>query len=361
MGDRQDRPDAPVPALEPVTRAIPARLGSFTDERIADLERMDPALVPIGRQIAGMVLSGGKRLRPAFVYWGFRAAGASDPHRPLVPGAAIELLHTFALIHDDIMDRSPQRHGRPAVHVGLSRTHGDERLVSDPEWFGISGAILAGDLASVWADALFDTTDFPGGVEPDVRRVYTDLRVEVMAGQYLDLRLAGMADADEGYATRVALLKSGRYSCTRPLLLGAALGGGSGALADALATYGDAAGLAFQLRDDVLGLFGDPEETGKGVLEDLREGKRTLLILRARSLASGAARHELDRMLGDADVVDADAERARQIVTDTGALGQIESVLAHKLDAARTAIRDVPDPARAALAELADYAVARTR
>ena len=358
--------NAPVPALDPVTRAIPELLTRFTDERIAHLERMDTALVPVGREIAGMVLSGGKRLRPAFVYWGHQAAagesaGPADAGRALVPGAAIELLHTFALIHDDIMDRSPQRHGRPAIHVELRRTHADEQLVSEPEWFGISGAILAGDLASVWADALFDTTRFDGGVEAAVRAVYTDLRVEVMAGQYLDLRLAGMADADERYAARVALLKSGRYSCTRPLLLGAALGGGSPELAEGLAAYGDAAGLAFQLRDDVLGLFGDPDETGKGVLEDLREGKRTLLILRARSLATGAARAELDRMLGNAAVADADAERAKQIVTDTGALGEIEQLLEEKRAAAHAAISAVAGPARSALEELADYAVARTR
>jgi geranylgeranyl diphosphate synthase type I len=293
------------------------------------------------------------------VYWGHRATGAAHDEAVLWPAGAVELLHTFALIHDDVMDRSAVRRGRPAVHEALAEVHRLEGLSGAPGWFGLAGAILAGDLAFVWADQLLDGADLDAAALDRARRVFTDLRVEVMAGQYLDLRLAGLADAGEDDALRVALLKSGRYTVTRPLQLGAAIGAGGERLDGCLQAFGDAVGVAFQLRDDVLGLFGNPETTGKGALSDLREGKRTMLMLRAMGLARAADRDELARILGNSDLTDEDADRAREIVVSCRALESVEALLAAQHEQACAALAPIPDPARQALRELADLAAFR--
>src|SRR5690606_11554737 len=158
-------------------------------------------------------------MRPAFVYWGHRASGADHSDALWHPAAAVELLQAFALIHDDVMDRSAQRRGQPAVHVELADHHDRAGLVGDPAWFGVGGAVLAGDLAFVWADELFDATPVPVADRERGRKVFTTMRTELMAGQYLDLLLAASRDADPEQARRVALLKAGRYTVTRPLLL----------------------------------------------------------------------------------------------------------------------------------------------
>jgi geranylgeranyl diphosphate synthase, type I len=183
--------------------------------------------------------------------------------------------------------------------------------------------------------------------------------VEVMAGQYLDLRLAGRPDAAEPDSLQVALLKSGRYTVTRPLQLGAALASSDELLDAALCAYGDAVGIAFQLRDDILGLFGDPDETGKGAAEDLREGKRTFLVLRALGAASAAERSELAGMLGNPDVDDRHVARAREIVTTTGALSAVEGYLAEQQERARRALAPLEGAPRMALEQLADLALHR--
>lgn len=344
-----------VAALDAVA-PVAGMLDTFLADRVNDLCLLDPALDQIGRAVADLVHVGGKRLRPAFVYWGHRAAGADHDPAVLHAAAAVELLHTFALIHDDVMDRSNWRRGHPAVHAGLAQAHLRQGMLGDPDWFGVGGAILAGDLAFVWSDRLFDEAPLPAAALDRARRVFTELRVEVMAGQFLDLRLAGLVAATEDDALRVALLKSGRYTVTRPLQLGAALGGGDQRLDAALVGYGDAIGLAFQLRDDVLGLFGDPETTGKGALEDLREGKRTMLILRALKLCRPEQRDALLLLLGKAELDQRDADWARDLVRDCGALASVERLLDLQQSRARAHLAVIPSPARDALEELADLA-----
>lgn len=359
MDDAQPSLTAAEDPLTAVAGPVDEALRRFLAARLDELVALDPALEPVGREIAGLVASGGKRLRPAFVYWGHQATGADHDDGVFAPAGAVELLHTFALVHDDIMDRSAERRGRPAVHTALASAHAHELLGGDSEWFGVGGGILAGDLAFVWADQMLDEAALPAGALQRARRVFTTLRVEVMAGQYLDLRLAGQRHAAEEESRRVALLKSGRYTVTRPLQLGAAVGGSHDLLDAALRTYGDAVGLAFQLRDDVLGLFGDPASTGKGTLEDLREGKRTVLMLRAMELAGTAERRVLAAILGDPDLDERDADRARQIVVDSGALAAVERLLGAQQEQAHRALTTVAEPARSALHALADQSVRR--
>ena len=348
-----------VHALESVRTPVEELLEQFLEQRVVELEELDPGLVAVGREVIDLVATGGKHLRPAFVYWGHRATGAEHDDAVLCPAAAVQLLHTFALLHDDVMDRSPERRGRASAYSSLADMHVRDGLEGDAEWFGIGGAILAGDLAFVWADQMFDETPLPAPVLDRARRVFTTLRVEVMAGQYLDMRLAGLPTASETDALRVALLKSGRYTVTRPLQLGAAIGGGTPELDQALGRYGDAVGVAFQLRDDVLGVFGDPESTGKGDLDDLREGKRTVLLLKAMQHASATQREELGRVVGNRDLTSGDADSARAIIVDTGALAEVEELIADRRRAADAALAEVDESARQALADLADLAAYR--
>jgi geranylgeranyl diphosphate synthase type I len=357
-------PPAPAAAddspLDIVRGPVDRLLDTFLDERVRELVALDPALEPVGREAAALVRAGGKRLRPAFVYWGWRAAGASGGEDDVLRvGAAVELLHTFALVHDDVMDRSDERRGRAALHRALATEHEARAMIGDPDWFGLGAAILAGDLVFVWSDALFDSAQGEPETIARARAVFTELRIEVMAGQYLDLRLAGLPAAAPDDARRVALLKSGRYTVTRPLLLGAALAAPSPSVAQALAEYGDELGIAFQLRDDVLGLFGDPTATGKGALADVREGKRTLLVLRALALADPAGRAVLERTLGNARADEASAAKVREVVAACGALDAVEGELGRRLEIALGALERVPEPARAALAQLARGAAHR--
>jgi geranylgeranyl diphosphate synthase, type I len=213
-GARSQRPPDPLaPVGGPFERLLHDTLAAGERELVA----LDPALAQVTGEIRGLVAAGGKRLRPAFVYWGHRASGAPHDERVLAVAAAVELLHTFALLHDDVMDRSPIRRGRPSAHRALGDVHDATGLVGDAAWFGLSAAVLAGDLAFVWADGMLDRAGLDADAEARARRVFTTLRVEVMAGQYLDLRLADDPAAHEADAERVALLKSGRYTVTRPL------------------------------------------------------------------------------------------------------------------------------------------------
>jgi geranylgeranyl diphosphate synthase, type I len=353
--DLTDPPPGQV--LSSVAHRVDDVLVDFLGRRAEQLSALDPALQPVADAVTALVTAGGKRLRPAFVWWGRQAAGPADDDQVLRPAAAAELLHTFALIHDDIMDT---RRGLPAVHAALADHHRGADLRGDADWFGVGGGILAGDMVFVWADMLFEEGALEAEGKDRARTVFADLRCEVMAGQYLDLRLAGLREATDADSLRVSLLKSGRYTVTRPLQMGAALGTPDPALDDALTTFGDAIGVAFQLRDDVLGLVGDPETTGKGALEDVREGKRTLLVLRARDLADDGQRKRLEDVLGDPRATVDDVDDVRQIVIDTGALADVEQRVSTMRGEAETAITTVRQPARDALLELAADAIDRT-
>jgi geranylgeranyl diphosphate synthase, type I len=348
-----------LPAQEiALTCALEDMLADFLGAEVADLEVTDPALGRFARTARDCVLAGGKRLRPTFAYWGWR--GVADPDvttRKVLPAlAALELLHTFALIHDDVMDRSATRRGRPTAHEVLAADHAAAGHRGDPARFGTSGAVLLGDLCLVWADRLLACADVPPETLLAARRCYDQMRIEAVAGQYLDV--LGEADA-RGWsverALRVARLKTASYTVARPMLLGAALAQG---LADgidrAYTAYGTAVGEAFQLCDDLLGVYGDPVVTGKPAGDDLRTGKPTALLLLARERATDRQRAELDRC-------DADVARLAEIVADTGAVKIIESMVDERVDAAVAVLLGAPidATARDALTTLAVSATHR--
>ena len=350
----------------PTSVAVPAGLGeiaSRVDARIdallvCELERwsaVDASLAEPFDALRQLVLAGGKRLRPAFCHWAFVGAGGNADDAGVVDaGAALELLHTFALIHDDIMDGSPTRRARDTVHVSFEDRHLLHDWRGERRRFGEGVAILVGDLAFVYADMLLT------GAPPAATAVFNELRVEVNVGQYLDLAATARGDLSRQTAQRISQYKSGKYTVERPLHLGAALAGRLDELATDLTGYGMPLGEAFQLRDDLLGVFGDTSLTGKPVGEDLREGKPTMLCAVASERAGPTERRLLLRF-GAPDLDDDEVGALQDLLVTTGARDEVERLIdalvleaTAALDGARLTAES-----RAALGELARYASGR--
>lgn len=341
-------------ALLQLRTEIEAALADALDRLLPRLEAHHAALDPVTDEVRGF-LAGGKRIRPALLLLGFEAAGGHPRQRVLGPALALELLHTCALVHDDVIDRAPTRRGRPTVHRRFARAHGEAGWAGDADDYGEAVAILVGDLAFVQADELFLEADVPADRLLAALRRFVDLREEVMVGQYLDLQAATARTTDRELALTVATLKSGRYSVARPLEIGVLLAGADPALAAGLGAVGDPLGRAFQLRDDLLGVFGEEASTGKSVSSDLAEGKRTLLVAEAAARLDPAGWAELEAGLGDPDLTDAAAARLRDLLAASGARAAIEATIGAEVAAARAALAelDLPEGARAALEDAA--------
>ena len=321
---------------------------------------IDAALVEPFEALRAFVADAGKRLRPAFCYWGFVAAGGSPASQAVVDaGAAIELLHTCALIHDDVMDGSLRRRGHAAMHIAFADRHRLREWRGDANRFGAGAAILIGDLAFVYADILL--RDAPTSAVD----VFADLRLEVNVGQYLDLQGTASGQASQRQAHTIDVYKSGKYTVERPLHLGVALLGGArlDELAAPLSRYGLPLGEAFQLRDDLLGAFGDDRVLGKSVGDDLREGKPTALYAIARERAQGAAAGVLRDRFGQPDLTEADLEAIQQIFVETGARLAVEQEVDRLAAEALAALADAPinNEARRELQDLAKFIIGRDR
>lgn len=351
MPDTTTIPDALAVVIGPVDQRLRAVL---EDER-RRWSGIDPALDEPFDALAELVLVGGKRLRPAFFHWAHVGAGGV-PFAPdaLDAAAAIEMLHAFALAHDDIMDASLSRRGHPTVHVRFAAAHRERQWQGDPDRFGEAVAILVGDLAHVCADHLMLERS------PDIARIWDELRLEVNVGQYLDVLAGAIGSASEDTARRILEYKTGRYSVQRPLHLGAALADAYERLGPALTAYGRPVGVAFQLRDDLLGAFGDSSVTGKPVGDDLREGKPTPLLASARSAATPSQSRILLRA-GNRAMSDVELSELQQVMVDTGAVDTIEREIAALTDEAMEALgrMSLVGDADRALAELAHFVAFR--
>jgi geranylgeranyl diphosphate synthase type I len=294
-------------------------LGAFLAERRSEATAIDRRLGRLLDELESSVAAGGKRLRPLLAAWGYRAAGAAVDDPMVRAAAALELLHTFALIQDDVMDQSATRRGRPASHVNLA---GEAQIA--PERFGPSAAILLGDLALIWADQLLGGSGFPPERLTRGLAVYNELRTEVTLGQYLDVLAAHSRRVTEEEALTVNRYKTASYTVQRPIQLGMALAGAADELLCAVSGYAIPAGIAFQLRDDVLGAFGNPEVTGKPSGEDLRERKPTWLWARTLHLCPEAERTT-------------DVARLRDLMVESGALAEAEAKINALVDEALAA------------------------
>lgn len=324
------------------------------------------------QEAAEAALRGGKRLRARFCFAGWRAVrefrneDVNPNDAALAVAAALEVFHAAALVHDDIVDNSDTRRGRPAAHRALARAHRARQWAGDSESFGRSGALLLGDLLVAWSDDLLE--EGLGEVSPDIARAarseFALMRREVTIGQFLDVaeESAFLTEPDDRHAERalrVASLKSARYSIQQPLAIGAALARADPAQHDALISFGHPIGMAFQLRDDVLGVFGDEQTTGKPSGDDLREGKRTVLIAFAREALSAPARRIFDEMLGDPALSADQVSALQQTIRDGGALERTEDLISSYTRAAGQALSGAP-LGNHAVGELRDLARAAT-
>jgi geranylgeranyl diphosphate synthase type I len=346
-----------------VIQRVEAELDVFLTGRGRAFAALGDDLVPVTDAARSLVLTGGKRLRPSFAYWGWRAVRpADDDDRGLITAAAsLELLHACALVHDDVMDASDTRRGRPAAHAAFADLHRREDWTGDPSTFGTAAAILLGDLLLSWADAMFASADVGADAARAARPVYDEMRELVMAGQYLDVLVQARGAYSTDEALRVIELKTSKYTVEGPLRLGAALAGAPYDVCAVLRRYGLALGEAFQLRDDVLGVFGDPSVTGKPAGDDLREGKHTLLTALAMQTADAAQAAALQRGLGDRRLDAGQVQRLREVIVATGALEDVERRIVERTAAARTALHSgtVSEDARTALDALAGAATDR--
>ncbi|WP_164386286.1 polyprenyl synthetase family protein [Streptomyces sp. OM5714] len=319
-----------------VTDAVGTVLEQVLDERLRHSRAVDPVFArELADRLAALVGRGGKRLRTAFTHCGWRAAGGSgDTTAVLRTGAALELLQACALVHDDLMDGSVQRRGAPAMHVQLARRHWAAGMHGSAESFGTSAAVLAGDLALAWADDLLTETALGTPHGSLLHEEWRAMRTEMVAGQYRDLHAQATRSSGVDEALAIATLKSALYTVARPLALGASLAGADQDVLNALRAAGQCAGLAFQLRDDLLGAFGDPAQTGKPADDDLRSRKLTYLLAVAVRLADAADDHQAAAALApDADPGSKHAvELMRAALKRTGARNLVQAKIEQLTD-----------------------------
>lgn len=330
LSPAEGRPAPPAPQATDVDADVPAAVGRclerIIDERLAHCASLDPAFRDdVAARLAAFTLLGGKRIRPQLLWWSFRTAGGDGRHTAAVLriAAALELLQTCALVHDDVMDDSALRRGRPALHTDV----GHQYPSAGPD-FAKAAAILAGDLALAWADDIVAGAALPTPVDGAVREIWQVMRTEMVAGQYLDLHGQATAAPSPSRAVRIACLKSALYSVERPMALGAALAEADTRTTRILSAAGRCAGIAFQLRDDLHGVFGASHATGKPSGDDIRQGKPTYLVAvaRARAGASGDtdALAVLDGCVGAARLTEDRLEEVRRVLERTGARQVVE-------------------------------------
>jgi geranylgeranyl diphosphate synthase type I len=371
--------DPEAPLAQAFRDAVSAEITAFLTEQSSVLDSMGPELVPV-HLMASQMLCGGKRMRPAFCVWGYVAAVGIPTDfdlKPLLAAAgSLDVLHVSALVHDDLMDSSDLRRGRPAAHRQFEALHANAGWLGDSAAFGKAGAILLGDLLVMWSAQMLHGAGVDQSALERTLPIVEAMRTEVTCGQYLDMvaqahplrqrapaigSLRPTIELALDDASRVVEYKAARYTVQRPCQIGAALGGGNDELYFALGAYGSPLGRAFQFRDDLLGVFGDPQITGKPAGDDLREGKRTVLVAHAYAHASEAGQKLLLHRLGDPDLDEAGINELQQVITESGAREAVESMINENHERALKALHDteITEEGRTGLTALAEAAVRR--
>jgi geranylgeranyl diphosphate synthase type I len=359
---------AAAPSAVELAGAVTDQLRDYLRQRREDCAYMGSDYAELTAALEQFVVRGGKRLRPLFAYWGWRSV-ADHPRDLLDPGvlrlcSALELLHACALVHDDVIDASATRRGFPTVHRLFAEKHRTNSWHGSADQFGLSAAILLGDLALVWADDVVATADLPHDAALRVRRVWSAIRTEVLGGQFLDIVNEASGADSVASALTVNLYKTASYTITRPLQLGAAAAADRPDVQEAFGQFGNDLGVAFQLRDDVLGVFGDPVVTGKPSGDDLRSGKRTVLLAEAVELAekTDPAGAKLLRTSIGSDLTDVQVKELCGVIESVGALAavenRIEELSRRALDILEAA--DIDPQAKIGLAELTRLAANRS-
>ena len=303
------------------------------------------------------ILGSGKRLRPLFAYVGYLGTQNQLNQSLITAFSSLELIHVCALMHDDLMDSSDTRRGVPSLHREFENYHRSNGLTGRADQFGAATAILLGDLALVWSAKMFHQSGIKNEELINSLEIYDELRVELMAGQFLDINEQTLSTSSIERSMKIARYKSGKYTIERPLHFGAALGGRKD-LFEAYSNYGLPLGEAFQLRDDLLGVFGESEITGKPTGDDLLEGKRTALIAKTFELANASQAMALSMVLGKRDATLESIERAKSIIIETGAQKFVEQMITDLSEQAHSAISGLPN--ESALSELISIAAKRS-
>lgn len=359
---------AAVPSAVELAGAVTHQLGDYLAGRRTEAAYIGTDYDGLIAALENFVLRGGKRLRPAFAYWGYRAV-TPEPGDPVDDGvlrlfSALELLHACALVHDDVIDDSATRRGMPTAHVHFAELHRDRGWRGSPEQFGRSAAILLGDLSLVWADDIVAGADLSPAAARRVQRVWADIRTEVLGGQYLDIVAESSGVHSIETAMNVNTYKTASYTVSRPLQLGAAAAADRPEVQAAFHDLGNDLGVAFQLRDDVLGVFGDPAVTGKPSGDDLRSGKRTVLLAEAveRADQSDPAAAALLRGSIGTDLTDRQVRELCSVIESVGALAAVENHIGLLTRRALELLERAPinAPAKAGLTELAGLAANRS-
>ena len=358
---------AAAPSAMELAGAVTDRLREYLLSRRTEAAYIGADYAEMTAALEEFVLRGGKRLRPAFAYWGWRAVAPTDRAAEsdvLLLFSALELLHACALVHDDVIDASATRRGLPTVHRHFADRHRERNWHGSSEQFGVSTAILLGDLSLVWADDIITSADLPLGARRRVQRVWADIRTEVLGGQFLDIVAEASGAETVESAMNVNTFKTASYTVTRPLQLGAAAAADRPEVQATFHQVGTDLGVAFQLRDDVLGVFGDPAVTGKPSGDDLRSGKRTVLLAEAmrRADSSDPLAAKLLRTSIGTDLSDAQVRELCQVIESVGAIAAVEGRIEFLTGQALALLDAAPIDANAkiGLAELARLASNRS-
>ncbi|CAL9435965.1 All-trans-nonaprenyl-diphosphate synthase (geranyl-diphosphate specific) [Nocardiopsis dassonvillei] len=347
----------PEPPEQGLFRArVDAELEAFARQETEHILAVDADLLPVAEQLTAAV-TGGKRLRAAFCYWGWRAAGQPDSDALVRAAAAMELVHAAAVVHDDLIDESPTRHGAPSAHEALrAALAGGAR----PRARSRALALLTGDLLMAWAGQMFLFSGLPSAYLARARGPWTVMARELVAGECLEVLRTG-SRPDTARSLQVIRYKTAKYTVEHPLHIGGALAGAPGPLMEAFTAYGIPLGEAFQLRDDLLGLFGDPGRTGKSNMDDVRGDRPTVLFAETWSAATAAERRELRTLLGRRDLDEEGLSRVRTITRRTGAPDRVEEMITRRTRAATAALAraGLPGEAATALTHMAALAADR--
>lgn len=353
----------PKATLKSVRSAVEEELSIFLNREGTYLNSISSDLAPVSDALTSFLLDSGKRLRPLFAYAGFAAAGGAIEKSTTRAIAALELLQACALIHDDLMDGSDTRRGKPSIHRHFETIHVQHQLDGFAPQYGLSAAVLLGDLALVWSDQMINSAGLSSEQYARMIPLYNEMRVELMAGQFLDIHEQTQKATSTDRSMKIARYKSGKYTIERPLHLGAAMSAKpSNEIFAELSAYGLPLGEAFQLRDDLLGVFGDPSVTGKPAGDDLREGKRTVLIALTHERQSPAQAESCQKYFGRADLDARGVAILQEIIESTGARAEIESTIEKLTDAALKAAESslFTNDGKALLVELANIATKRS-
>jgi geranylgeranyl diphosphate synthase, type I len=341
------------PVLERVRCEVERLLVGVFEQRRAEARELGPEVVAMVDAVADLTMRGGKRFRPALLYASYCSVDERVPEAvPFAAGVALELLQTYFLIHDDWMDQDELRRGGPSVHVLLERHLGSRRL-------GESAAVLAGDYAAALALEALASSGGPDKETSAALRLFARIQQDTIRGQQIDLA----ASADDLQVERMHDLKTGSYTVRGPILLGATLAGAPETQLRALTQFAEPLGVAFQLRDDLLGIFGHPDRTGKPVGSDIRAGKRTSVLSETLRRASASERELVRRVAGRRDATDSEVAEVADLSVRCGARGAVEARLRELVDKAgrALAVADLAERPRTWLAGAADALTMRDR